>query len=652
MANILKALLRLACLAALIVMPLAARAAGPPPLAAFGSLPDIEQMALSHSGQRLAAVMSIGGERVVLMMTAELDTLRMMRLEDAKVRSMEWVGDDRLIVQVSRTETLGPDFVQSQIEFYHALILPADQAQEQEMVFDNDPTMLNAVFGNFGVRQIGGRWVAYFSGVERERGARGYYLGSTAPELFAIDVATNERRRVADRGSQGYGYGYLLGPDGTLAAMMSIEIRSGTWSIKAPGGRVLASGVSPRGEVGLVTLGKSGTTLIYSATGEQDRLTRWFEVPLDGSAPPAEWIRAEEVDRRFNDRTNGQLLGILRMGANRRPEFFNSGHQRVVSRIYRAFPNLDVELMDWTPDFSRVLVRTTGNGDSGTWYLVDMAQMRAAAVGYERQALGPEFVGAISTVEYKAADGLEVSGILTLPPGREPRNLPVVMLPHGGPHAHDEAVFDWWAQAFASRGYAVFQPNFRGSTDRDEAFMRAGFAQWGKSMQTDISDGLAELARQGIVDPSRACIMGGSYGGYAALAGVTLQQGLYRCAVAVAPVSDLERLYSDELNDGGRSGMLRRSLAEEFGPRDALDEVSPRELAERADAPILLIHGRDDTVVPFDHSDNMAHALRQAGKPHQLVVLRGEDHWLSRGDTRLQMLEEAVAFVQRHNPAD
>jgi dienelactone hydrolase len=651
MTNVLKLLRQVLCLAALVFAPLAARAADPPPLAAYGALPDIESMALSNSGQRLAAVMSIGGERVVLMMTAELDTLRMMKLEDAKVRSMEWVGDDRLIVQVSHTETLPPEFRPAQIEFFHALILPANETEEQEMVFD-DVTMLNAIFGTHGVRQVDGKWVAYFSGVEKERGARGYYIGSTGPELFAVDVETNKHRRVADRGSQGYGYAYLLGSDGNLAAMMSIEVRSGTWSIKVPGGSVIASGVSPKGEVGLVSLGKDGRTLIYSETGEQDRLTRWFEVPLDGNGSPTEYIKAEQVERRFTDRTNGQLLGIQRTGANRRPEFFNPEHQRVVNRIYRAFPNLDVDLMDWTPDFSRVLVRTTGNQDSGTWYLVDMEKMHAAAVGYERQAIGPELVGPISTVEYKSGDGTDVTGILTLPPGREARNLPVVMLPHGGPHAHDAAVFDWWAQAFASRGYAVFQPNFRGSTDRDEAFMRAGFGQWGKTMQTDISDGLAELARRGIVDAKRACIMGASYGGYAALAGVTVQQGLYRCAVAVAPVSDLERLYTDELNDGGRSGMLRRNLVEEFGSKDGLDAVSPRALASRADAPILLIHGRDDTVVPFDHSDNMVHALRAAGKPHKLVVLREEDHWLSRAATRLQMLEEALAFVAEHNPAD
>ncbi len=298
------------------------------------------------------------------------------------------------------------------------------------------------------------------------------------------------------------------------------------------------------------------------------------------------------------------------------------------------------------------MIHTSGSGDSGTTHLFDVGTLQVSRVGADRSAIRPEHVGPISRVTYTAADGLELDGILTLPPGREARNLPMVMLPHGGPHAFEDATFDWWAQAFASHGYAVFQPNFRGSTGRDDVFERAGYGQWGRAMQSDISDGLAELARQGIVDPSRACIVGASYGGYAALAGVTLQQGLYRCAVAVAGISDIGEMFRDDYRDGGERGLLKASLLEELGPRNGFAAISPVRFAERADAPILLIHGRDDTVVPFDQSSRMLRALQAAGKPVRLVELREEDHWLSRAPTRQQMLEEAVAFVTQHNPAD
>jgi dipeptidyl aminopeptidase/acylaminoacyl peptidase len=258
-------------------------------------------------------------------------------------------------------------------------------------------------------------------------------------------------------------------------------------------------------------------------------------------------------------------------------------------------------------------------------------------------------------VEWLATDGLGLSGVLTLPPGRAPKGLPLVVLPHGGPEARDYLRFDWWAQAFAGRGYAVFQPNYRGSGELGVQFRNAGFGEWGRKMQTDISDGLAELARRGIVDPKRACIVGASYGGYAALAGVTVQHGLYRCAVSVAGVADPEGML-DRIRSGvnGTTASLRYWKAymgvESGSDGDVLDTISPVALAAHADAPILLIHGKDDTVVPIRQSEAMKAALERAGKPVEFVEMDNEDHWLSREPTRIQMLKAAVAFVEKYNP--
>jgi dipeptidyl aminopeptidase/acylaminoacyl peptidase len=217
-------------------------------------------------------------------------------------------------------------------------------------------------------------------------------------------------------------------------------------------------------------------------------------------------------------------------------------------------------------------------------------------------------------------------------------------------------VFDWWAQAFASRGYAVFQPNFRGSAGYGTAFRNAGFGQWGRKMQTDISDGVAALAQQGLIDPKRACIVGASYGGYAALAGVTVQNGLYRCAVSVAGVAHPAGMISDAeqatLSDNSAERYWRAFMGAPRHAEAALAPVSPDMLAAHADAPILLIHGQDDTVVPIDQSRGMESALRQAGKPVELVVLPTADHWFLHEDMRLAMVTRSVAFVEKYDPPD
>ena len=262
-------------------------------------------------------------------------------------------------------------------------------------------------------------------------------------------------------------------------------------------------------------------------------------------------------------------------------------------------------------------------------------------------------MAAVQSVSFKAQDGLALGGYLTLPNGRAARGLPLVVFPHGGPAVRDEPGFDWWAQAMASRGYAVLQVNYRGSDGFGTAFREAGFGEWGRKMQTDLSDGVRYLAAQGTIDPARVCIVGASYGGYAALAGATLEHGVYRCAVSVAGPSDLRHFVAWSLR---RHDLSTQRYWDRFmgakGPDDThLDDLSPADRIGAATPPILLIHGKDDTVVPFEQSQFMADALKRAGKPVEMVVLNHEDHWLSHGDTRLQMLQATMDFLAKNNPA-
>ena len=617
----------------------------PPPLEAYGELPAIEKTAISPSGAGVAAVIQFGGARKLTVLDVRMEPRSAENLGNIKVRDLEFVGEDMVILHYSSTVPLGPDFTTDKAELDAALLVSLDGSKPR-MVLNNSRMFANTTRGDFGIRNIDGRWIGFFGAIRVDTPAL-----NTNAALARVDLANNSARQVSPALEGDIEQDWLVDGNGTPQANFVIRNKEGSWTIRNAAGKTIASGADKLGHVGLFFFNDTATTEIYTVR-DSGGLTHWMELPLVGGTPQ-EILGDVAIKRIFVDKTNSRLLGYLEDSEKPKPVFYDPAKQLAARKIYRAFPDLSVELVDWTSDFSHVLVRTSGNGDSGTYFTVDVTSHRADPLGYERTAIAPEQVGAISTVPYKASDGLDMDGILTLPPGREPRNLPVVVFPHGGPHAADKAEFDWWAQAFASRGYAVFQPNFRGSTQRGDVFRNAARNEWGRKMQTDISDGLAELVKRGIVDGKRACIMGASYGGYAALAGVTIQHGLYRCAVAVAPISDLQMFYQSKIAVDDYSPMSWRSMREFLGDDPKLYKaVSPRQHATDADAPILLVHGKDDTVVPFHQSEVMANALTEAGKPHEFVVLAHEDHWLSVSDTRVQMLQEAMRFVQQYNPAD
>lgn len=629
----------------------AATVPAPPPLDAYGELPRIEDAAISPNGNLIASIVQLNeaGRRVVVLDQSNT-VLVNASTGTTKVRSIGWADDDTVLVTNTATVSMY-GFTADKYELTGTIIVPLKQDDEAGLVFQKSKTIADTTRGHFGVRTIGGRTVGYFGGIalEMQRDGSARFVHGR-PTLYAVDLKTNRPREVAPAAGEDHYRDWLIDASGDVAAMLDISERTGTWKIDVPRGQELVRGSDPTGNVSLVSFGKGGSTVVYQIEDDEGS-TRWYEVPRTGGEP-TELFPDIGIGRLFVDRRTGNMIGYRRSDGDRQTIMDNPVYQSAITRTFKAFAGREAQLIDWTPDFSKIVVRTSGNGDSGTWYMVDVTGKRADPIGDEHPLIAPSQVGPISVVEYAASDGLEMDGILTLPPGREARNLPVIMLPHGGPASHDKPEFDWWAQAFASRGYAVFQPNFRGSTGKSDEFRHAGDGQWGRKMQTDVSEGLVELAKRGIVDPKRACIVGASYGGYAALAGVTLQNGIYKCAVSVAGVTDIKLMYRTDLKESGGSKMLSKALREQLGDPKGFDEVSPRNFASRADAPVLLIHGKDDTVVLYNQSKLMADALKDAGKPFELVTLKGEDHWLSREETRKQMLAETMRFVQKHNPAD
>lgn len=621
--------------------------AASPALEVYGRLPAMDSVRLSPTGDQYAYLASEGGERKVIVRGLEGRPVAMVPVGDSKVRGLRWAGESHLLISVSKTYDRTLDFGVSE-EVFNVVSLNVATGKQAWVLAQGARS--NGVWGEYGVYEKDGRWWGVYAGLASTRVRGAEYLDFSGADLFRVDLDSGAGSRLAD-GTEipGGGRDWLIDADGALLVQLDYNHNTGDWRITAAkGGKVLASGVDLLGDTALVALGRTPGRFVYQRR-DADNVVRWREASMTGGEETI--LDQDSVDRVLIDPRDGALRGYDPSADQVRTVAFDPALDAKLKSAARAFPGASVRLVSWSRDLSRLLVHTSGGTDSGTWWLFDLKANKARELGWSYPDIAPEQVAPSRMVSWKAADGLQISGVLTLPLGREAKGLPVVVLPHGGPASRDTLDFDWLAQAFASRGYAVLQPNFRGSSGYTTAFETTGHGEWGGKMQTDVSDGLAWLARSGVVDPGRACVVGASYGGYVALAGVTLQQGLYRCAVSYAGVGDLQALWKQfaRRSGGGGSAAGRYFLASIKAGTD-LKARSPITFADKADAPVLLMHGQDDTVVVFEQSAAMDRALKKAGKASTLVSLPGEDHWLSRAASRTAMLQAAVAFVETNNP--
>ncbi len=327
-------------------------------------------------------------------------------------------------------------------------------------------------------------------------------------------------------------------------------------------------------------------------------------------------------------------------------EYFDTWLQSLLTAFNKAVPDTRNHIAAISQDRSRALILSWSGHLPAHYYLFETDSKHATYLQSAYPSLMDRAPGRVHERTFEARDGLVIPAFLTLPAGISPdraSNLPTVIFPHGGPHARDFNEFDWMSQMFAHQGYAVLQINFRGSTGY--AFEKLGRREWGGTMQDDITDGTRWLIDEGISDPKRICIVGGSYGGYAALMGLATEPDLYRCGASFNGVTDLVHLLSQQtMYIGGR--FYSRFIGNLSSGRKDLKAASPVNLADQIKAPVLLLHGDKDRVVHYSHAKRMSRALKD--HPHELVVLEDEGHHLQRPARRLEFAEKLMAFLNDH----
>ena len=628
--------------------------AAPPPVEVYGELPAIRFMEVSPDGKHIAWVQaSPEGEYFVVKSLETGATVDGFRLGNFFPTGITFPTRKHAVI--SGSQVVDRVIFRDEWDFTSALALNLETGKRAQL-FDG----MRGITPQSGLGDILGpgkdenevMMSAFTSPRSTTRGT----LGNTESRysLYSIDLDTGRGRKV-ERGNrnvrawttagEGKAIAYTTyNNDADVFQMYAQE--DGKWvkvfeDTEAERPRFSVVGKIPDGEDFLL-MTRSGAT---NGIGI-------FSMGMDGEYKgPHFYQEGREIEQLLLTRDN-RLIGIEYSGLKPDYHLFDERFDNIVDQIGESFPDAAVRVESWTDDWGFVVFSIDGPNNPGAFYLFNSETSELQFLNDPRPSLDTSMIAKVSVLEYTAGDGLELDALVTWPLGQvDGSNLPTIIHPHGGPGAYDKIGFDWMAQYFASRGYLVVQPNFRGSTGFGQDLYNAGHGEWGKKMQSDLSDALAQLTSDGHADPERVCIVGASYGGYAALAGGAFTPELYDCVVAIAPVSDIPEMMSEVRRSSGRSHWLVdywRELTVNEGGRDSMKAVSPARYAENFQAPVLLIHGRDDTVVEEEQSRIMERALRRAGKPVEFISQRNGDHWLTARETRLETLLAAGEFVDRH----
>ncbi len=660
-------LLRLTgAVAAAGALPWAAKAEDAPPAKPISPMPGVEvyaasplidQIALSPDGSRVAMVSQNGDNKVLAHFHVADPEAATIGLGPSKIRNLIW-GDNQHVVLTNSITMALEGFAGDKHEFSQARAINVDTG-EMKLLFANEEEFYAIVMGGVRRIKVDGEYRVTAQNFHMKPG---YELCLYS---FSLDKARSHLINQATTDTEGW----VVTPDGFPLAYTEFEDTKKEWrlyyNIGKPGNtrfkqiyRVTDAPAYPSVE----GIGRDGAALVIYIPrhGDDDGDGNGFGG--DYYEISAEGVLGEPIDQSDDQRERSALFHPVTWrlaGFSRHDDWFTYDYfDPLLKKLAAALAPVmgdeyRVSIIDFAEDPRRMILYGESPQDAGSYYYSDFStgDLRLLATNYAD--LPQEWITQKQPVAYKAADGLDIHGYLTLPPFRTAKNLPLVVLPHGGPWARDYVDFDWQAQVFASRGYAVLQPNFRGSTGYGDAFENAGEGEIGRKMQTDLSDGVRWLAAQGTIDAKRVAIFGASYGGYAALAGATLDPGVYTCAVSVAGLSDfspwIDYLTTNYITAKAPQvqGWVRMA-----GDKSDYDAVSPARQAAKASCPILMIHGTDDTVVPIDQSRRMEKALKAAGKDVQLVTYKGQDHWETVGSSRIEMMKVALDFLTKHNPPD
>lgn len=674
LANLRRVTTLLCACGAFLSQGLAQEAPAPqPPLSLYGSVPEVRSVALSDSGNKVAQLREDANGEYVLVRDYATGDQTGFRIDGFKPISVSFVGDRYVILRASATESLFN--VLREFEFSFSYIFDTEEETVEQLLASVNGIVPGSDSGRvIGVLEDSGELLIparTYPQLNSSMNAVSAGLGEFGSSIFRVKPDTGRVRvfegdRLSGRLGTGdgpkyrYAIDWVVSDDGTIIAREDYNQRTNTYRIFTRASGRWEELYESDPENSLFVGGRPYTVVGTNLAEDAVLMTGFnavidervlYELPVSGGTPKIVAEREGRDVKRVLSDDNRRVFAVEFAGLEADYQFFDAEIDAAFSALKEKMVGFNLEIQDWSADLGRFLVKVSGGGETGSYYLfqVETGGLSMIAKGYD---VAPAWIGQMQTLEYPASDGTLIPAIITWPAGTAETNIPLVVLPHGGPAGHDSVSFNWMAQYFASRGYMVFQPNFRGSDGFGSHFEISGYGEWGLKMQTDIHDGIRGLISAGWVDPDRICIVGASYGGYAALAGGMTEPDMFQCVAAIAPVTDLPDILRYYQLNTERSSFTFEYWTASIGDIDAdaarLVATSPARNADKFNAPVLLVHGRDDTIVPLNQSRQMRSALRNAGKSVELVELPGGDHWMSTTEARRDTLQAVAAFVEEH----
>jgi dipeptidyl aminopeptidase/acylaminoacyl peptidase len=607
------------------------------PVAKFAALPTIRRPVLSPDGHRIAARSVADGKTTLLVLNADQpeEAAKGVPLGKMTVSDLDWAGNQRLLLQVRLTEKIpGGD------EIPYLRLVAIDVETGASRVLDRRSRGIYA--GDVLYSDPSGSWALVASQDDL----------FSYPSVKRVDLATGDAR-VVERARDGV-WSWYADDKGTVRAGIAYEGSGWTiWYRDKPEDKLrVVHGKFPKDDDSTVDRFIFRGNHSWIITNERTGRFGLYKYDVETQTIGETLFENADVDLDdvYYDSVTGDVSAVTYQDDRSRVSWLDSDMKALQTKLDRALPDSMNIPIGWSRDEKRALVWSFSAADPGRFFLLDRATSQMHPVVEPYPEIDPEQLTAVKPIRYQARDGLNLRGYLTLPRGREAKGLPLIVLPHGGPFARDDWEYDPLVQLLANRGYAVLQPEFRGSTGFGKDFVSKGYGEIGKKMQDDLDDGVDWLAKSGQIDPKRVCIVGLSYGGYAAMWGAIRNPERYRCAVSWAGPSDLPAMMRYDRSQFSAKRYYRE-WRKQFSKDEDLNAVSPVNFADRFRVPLLIGHGEEDKTVPPKQSRKMVEALQKAGANVTPIFYKESQHDFGSSKDLEDWMTRLEAFLAKYNPA-